>query len=85
MVFGNSVIEKILPLLREVIKEISSLRLPNRKSPVSPNVTVSIGAATEYPSRKSEKESILEKADMLLYRAKEKGRNRIEWQGPGPL
>jgi diguanylate cyclase (GGDEF)-like protein len=79
LVFGNSTVEKILPILHKLKAEIIDLNLPNKSSPTLPYVTITIGVATTYPSQESEKESLLEKADMLLYKGKANGRNRIEY------
>lgn len=43
-------------------------------------VTISMGIATIVPSVKDNMESLVEAADKSLYRAKENGRNRAEWQ-----
>ena len=41
-------------------------------------ITISVGVASEIPSARDEHESLLRKADDLLYRAKSRGRNRVE-------
>ncbi len=41
-------------------------------------VTVSIGIAVETPSKDGSEEELIRRADEMLYRAKENGRNRIE-------
>lgn len=43
-------------------------------------VTISMGIATMVPTVKDDMESLVEAADKSLYRAKENGRNRAEWQ-----
>ena len=41
------------------------------------NVTISIGASLVDPQNGADKESILKKADKLLYESKTRGRNRV--------
>lgn len=42
-------------------------------------VTISIGGATIIPSMNSTPQELVKQADEALYRAKESGRNRVEW------
>lgn len=42
-------------------------------------VTISLGGATIIPKRDDKIEDLVKSADEALYRAKEKGRNQIEW------
>lgn len=43
------------------------------------HITVSIGVVSLKPGSEDSTESLLKRADVLLYRAKENGRNRVEW------
>jgi diguanylate cyclase (GGDEF)-like protein len=79
MVFGSSTREDIAPKLLDFMDKIRKLEIPNKHSPVWSYVTVSIGVATWYPSRYLQKEQLLKEADLLLYKAKQNGRNRIEY------
>jgi diguanylate cyclase (GGDEF)-like protein len=45
---------------------------------ISINVTVSVGVATSHELNAQNMEALLSAADKALYRAKEKGRNRVE-------
>ena len=48
-------------------------------------VTISIGIATIIPTVESDMQQLVEAADKSLYRAKEQGRNRAEWQMLGNM
>jgi diguanylate cyclase (GGDEF)-like protein/PAS domain S-box-containing protein len=64
--------EKCLALVRE-------LQIPHDKSEVSRVLTVSLGVGTMVPSLDVEPIEFIERVDRLLYRAKQNGRNRIEY------
>jgi len=61
--------------LRAVVEELA---LPNPGSKVSAVVTISLGVAWARPSPNEDWRTALAAADAALYRAKERGRNRIE-------
>ncbi|CAK0740296.1 two-component system, chemotaxis family, response regulator WspR [Gammaproteobacteria bacterium] len=63
---------------------VESLQIPHPASKVSPWVTISVGFASIMPGSKAElaSTSLLERADKMLYRAKEEGRNRVCGEGP---
>lgn len=78
LVFGESELEKVLPLLEQTLDAIRALDLPNEHSPTAPIVTASIGVAAMQPRRGMTSELLVQQADALLYAAKNNGRNRIE-------
>lgn len=65
-----------LCLVQNILKAINALRLEHKASPVAEHVTVSIGGVCCASFDSYKRIQILEKADKLLYKAKENGRNR---------
>jgi len=57
---------------------VMSLALEHELSPYGV-VTISIGGATIIPSTNATPQELIKQADEALYRAKESGRNKVEW------
>ncbi|SDM29171.1 diguanylate cyclase domain-containing protein [Halarsenatibacter silvermanii] len=70
--------EGIKEVAERIRKGIKDMKLEHRDSPVSPYVTVSIGAAYAEICENAEPDRLVKTADKALYRAKEKGRDRVE-------
>lgn len=62
----------------EIRKAIENLHIPHSAS-VSKWVSVSIGGVTVLPTENDSYNEVLQKADEMLYIAKEEGRNRVVW------
>lgn len=60
----------------KIRKNIENLNIPHNFSPVSDCVTISLGVSSLIPSEDSSIKILIEKADMALYKAKKKNRNR---------
>ena len=60
-------------------KKVAALQLDHPESLVSKKVTVSMGIADCLPDLKQDPSELIIRADQALYRAKENGRNRIEF------
>lgn len=62
---------------RELQQAIRKLHIEHKDSNVEPFVTLSIGIASHIPRFPEKAEELLHSADMALYQAKNRGRNRI--------
>jgi diguanylate cyclase (GGDEF)-like protein len=63
-------------LARKILESVQALKIPNQDSDVSDCLTVSLGGISTVPSRSLPAKWFINKADQLLYRAKENGRNQ---------
>jgi diguanylate cyclase (GGDEF)-like protein len=71
--------EGALMIAERILSSVQKLSIPHDESPVYPFVTVSIGGLSIMPTNKLQSNIALKQADEALYRAKVKGRNRIEF------
>ena len=69
--------EKALEIAERVRRNVAETRFPNEKAQPNKDVTVSVGVAT-FSSSVSTLTDLIREADHALYRAKKRGRNRIE-------
>jgi two-component system chemotaxis family response regulator WspR len=67
-----------LAVAEKALGSVGRLNIPHGNSEAATHVTLSIGIATAYPREGSRPQYLIEAADRNLYRAKERGRNRIE-------
>lgn len=76
--FGGEEFALILPGLHLEEAMARAERLRQRFQPPASNTTISLGVASVVPSPALEPPELLRRADTALYRAKRKGRNRVE-------
>jgi diguanylate cyclase (GGDEF)-like protein/PAS domain S-box-containing protein len=69
--------EKALEIAERVRRNVADTRFPNESAQPNKDVTVSVGVAT-FSSSISTLTDLIREADHALYRAKKRGRNRIE-------
>lgn len=77
MVWGDTSPEKSKILAEKIRRAVEALEIPNENAPSGKNLTISLGLATTIPAKDEEATTIIEKADNLLYKAKENGRNQV--------
>lgn len=62
---------------------VGSLQIPHEYSKACPNVSISLGVASTVPRAEADPTRLIEKADSMLYQAKEKGRNCFQCAADG--
>ncbi len=70
--------EQARSIAERIRNDVESLKIPHPASEVSRYITVSVGVATLVPEDNLRKEVLVSMADRALYRAKRRGRNRVE-------
>lgn len=70
--------EHAFVVARKIHHALADMAMPHQVSPTAKTITVSIGLASLVPDGGLAPDSLLERADQALYRAKHSGRNRTE-------
>ncbi len=78
MVLSNSGIEGARHIAFNLQSKITDLSIAHHASQVGDIITLSMGIASVVPGKQLNVKAFIRLADRALYRAKEKGRNRIE-------
>ena len=81
VVLQDAQIDQLQSFAEDIRRGVEALELEHRLSPYG-KVTVSIGVAHAAPAAGTEPTDLIERADRALYRAKERGRNRVEPNEP---
>jgi diguanylate cyclase (GGDEF)-like protein len=71
-------VEQALRIADGMRRAVRDLCIEHRESKIWPAVTLSIGVAVVKPARARNPRSLLQLADEALYKAKARGRNRVE-------
>ncbi len=74
--------EAALKLAEECREAIIAEAIPHEKSSIADVVTASLGVSCVMPSADSDSNSLFGSADNMLYKAKENGRNCVEYAWP---
>jgi two-component system chemotaxis family response regulator WspR len=78
LVLPDTTDEGACAIADKLLKTVRNLKIPHQNSEAADHVTLSIGVATLCPAEGSQPKEIVEAADQMLYRAKDRGRNCIE-------
>lgn len=78
LVWGNTSLAQARSLSGKLLRRIADLNIENKNSPTEDHLTASIGVAEAIPVKGSDESEIVNKADRMLYKAKDRGRNRVE-------
>ncbi|MCW8887702.1 MAG: diguanylate cyclase [Gammaproteobacteria bacterium] len=69
--------EGALGIGNQMQQAVEAAMIENLGSPVSKSLTISVGVATDYPSKELYPDELVARADKALYQAKKGGRNRV--------
>ena len=76
VILPNTNEQGAMHLAERIRKGILSLKIPHAHSKTSPYLSLSLGISSIIPEKGVLSETLIKAADMALYEAKEKGRNR---------
>jgi diguanylate cyclase (GGDEF)-like protein len=77
IILPNTDVQGAIFIAGKIKGNIMKAKIPFTKAPKTSFLTASLGVATFIPSKKMETTSLISAADQALYKAKNKGRNRI--------
>lgn len=78
MILPDTTADGALAVADKMLRSVADQKIEHKNSDAADHVTLSIGVATASPKEGTEAASLIETADQMLYRAKERGRSCIE-------
>ncbi len=85
LLFPETTKKQAIQLAEQCCSAVYELQIPHDSSLTEKIITLSMGVDSTIPSLESHAADLVESTDKLLYRAKQNGRNRIEYlQEPSP-
>ena len=79
-VLPDTDVDGALSVAKQISAKMDSLNIPHLFSSAADHVTLSIGVAAIIPSENQPSSDLIERADRLLYTAKQSGRNQIRYK-----
>jgi len=73
----NTTLEGAMQVAEDIRKNIESALIPTSEEDSYHNVTISMGVSQMLPDNETSIANLIQQADMALYNAKDKGRNRV--------
>ena len=79
VVISNITKEQALLKAKELVRNVEANELEHKKNDASKYVTISLGLYCEAPVEETSVDSIIKIGDDLLYKAKDEGRNQVQY------
>ncbi|MGA1621413.1 MAG: diguanylate cyclase domain-containing protein [Synechocystis sp.] len=77
VVLPNTTVEEAKQLAQRIQTAIAEQKIPHRQSQVASHITLSMGLTSLVPEETKTAATLIQTADLALYQAKTRGRNRI--------
>lgn len=78
-ILPNTPLEGAVEIARQIQERVRGLQIEHSQSSIRPYLTISLGAASQFPDREATIDDLIGAADAALYRAKDSGRDRVEF------
>ncbi|MFZ1827512.1 MAG: diguanylate cyclase [Candidatus Competibacteraceae bacterium] len=78
-ILADTPLDEALSVAEQMRSRVVEQAIPHGDSLIAPQVTISLGVAAQVPNEQDSANELLAAADAALYRAKDAGRNRVEW------
>jgi diguanylate cyclase (GGDEF)-like protein len=75
-ILPNTDLDGAIIVAEQIRSAIANLEIPHQNSDISDRVTVSVGITSLIPNPEQKSSTLIQQADVALYGAKQKGRNR---------
>lgn len=79
LLLPNTSLDSAAEVAERAKQAIIKLNIPHKHSPVTDHVTMSFGVASVIPQQAHDHEMLVSEADNMLYEAKNKGRNQVQY------